>query len=343
MNEKLVSIILVNYNGGKVLPGCLSTIFKQSYANLEVILVDNASSDDSLAWLKCEYPQVKVVANRANLGFAKACNQGVGAASGDYISFLNYDTVVDKDWLKHLVAAAEADDAVGACMSKILLLRVLPPTINSAGGVVHFSGLSWSGSYNHADSALFSKKEDVAFASGASMLVKRSVLDAVGLFDEDFFMYCEDTDLSWRMRLAGYRLVYVPESIVWHDYHFSKGKQKYHLLERNRLSMVLTNYQGRTLALLFAPLLFLEMGMLANALVGGWLPQKLKGYADLFRARARLMEKRRKVQLARRLSDRAIAGMFVAKVDFDGVNNALVSFLNLVLGLYWKLVFPLLR
>lgn len=343
MNEKLVSIILVNYNGAKVLPGCLSTIFKQSYTNLEVILVDNASSDDSLAWLKCEYPQVRVVANRTNFGFAKACNQGVAAASGEYVSFLNYDTVVDKDWLRHLVVAAEADDAIGACMSKILLLKVLPPTINSAGGVVHFSGLSWSGSYNHADSALFSKKEDVAFASGAAMLVKRSVLDEVGLFDEDFFMYCEDTDLSWRMRLAGYRLVYVPESIVWHDYHFSKGKEKYHLLERNRLSMILTNYQSRTLAVLFLPLLILETGMLFNALVSGWLPQKLQGYSELFRGRRRIKEKRRKVQLARRLSDRDIAGMFVAKIDFDGINNALVSFLNLFLGLYWKLVFPLLK
>lgn len=343
MNNKLISIVIVNYNGAEVLPGCLKSIFRQTYRSYEVILVDNASADDSVDWVKNNFPQVKLILNERNLGFAKACNQGAGLARGEYIAFLNYDTVADSDWLKHLVAGAEESRDIGACMSKILLLDLEQPTINSSGGVIHYLGLSWAGDYNRFDNPGRSQKREIAFASGAAMLVKKEVLDRINIFDEDFFMYCEDTDLSWRMRLAGYRVMYIPESLVWHKYHFSKGKQKFYFLERNRLSMLLTNYEWRSIALLAVPGIIFEIGMLINSLAGGWFRLKMRSYLDLIRQRDRLREKRKIVQSFRRRSDREIAGIFVSEIDFSAINNIFISLLNVFFRLYWKLAYRLIR
>lgn len=339
MRNKLTSIVIVNYNGADVVLDCLKSIFNQTYKNYEVIVVDNASGDSSINLIKNHFPKVKLIINERNLGFAKACNQGAEAARGEYIAFLNNDTIVDNDWLKQLVIGIGESDDIGACMSKILIFNHEPPVINTVGGITHFLGISWSGYFNHPDGYEFSQKKEVAFASGAAMLVKKEVTDKVNLFDEDFFMYCEDTDLSWRMRLAGYRVMYIPESVVWHKYHFSKSKQKFYYLERNRLSMLFTNYSRRSLFLLLIPAVIFEMAMIFYSLFGGWFDLKVKAYIDLAKNWHRLREKRKIVQKLRQRSDKEITGVFVSEIDFSAINNIFISILNVFFKLYWKLIY----
>ena len=343
MKPEFVSVVIVNYNGSAFLPACLDSLVDQSYSQFEIILVDNGSTDDSISKINVDYPGVRLIRNSTNLGFAKACNQGIELSEGEYVAFLNYDTVVDRDWLNELVKGISKSTDIGAVMSKILIIDKKPPTINSSGGIIHFLGISWSGNFNLPDSSIQNEERQVAFVSGAAMLARRAVLDEVLPFDEDFFMYCEDTDLSWRMRLAGYRLMYEPASIVHHHYHFSKNKMKFYYLERNRLSMVLTNYDKRTLFLIALPAFLFEIGMMANALVGGWLRLKLKTYFDLLLTNKAIREKRRRVQALRKVTDREITSIFTSEIDFFAVNNIVISFLNFFYKLYWKLIYRLIR
>ena len=342
-SKKVVSIIIVNYNGLQVLPDCLNSIYKQTYQDYEVILVDNASNDSSISWVRQNFPAVKLILNQANLGFAKACNQGLSLAAGKYLAFLNYDTIVDKDWLTPLIKTAEESADIGACMPKLLLLGQERPLINSSGGVIHFLGVSWAGNYDQPDNGRFEQKKEIAFASGAAMLVKKEVITKIGGFDEDFYMYCEDTDLSWRMRLAGYRVIFVPRSVVWHRYSFSKGKQKLYLIERNRLSMFLTNYKWKTIALLAFPALIFEFSMMVYALSGGWFRLKIKGYGDIIRDRKKLKAKRAAVGRLRKISDQKVADIFVDEIDFSAVNSIFIRIINIFLKFYWRFVYRFIK
>ena len=340
-SSSLASIIIVNYNGKEHISGCLESVLSQTYPDLEIIVVDNSSDDGSVRTLG-EYKDIKLLLNETNLGFAKACNQGTEISKGGYIVYLNFDTVVEADWLEKLIEAAKGA-GVGACMSKLLVLGVDPPMINSSGGMTHYLGLSWSGDYKKADDGAFSKIKEVAFASGAAMLVKREVIEKVGAFDEDYYMYLEDTDLSWRIRLAGYKVIFVPESIVWHKYEFSKGKQKFFYLERNRLAMMSTNLERRTKALLIPPAILFEIAMISASIVGGWGGLKMKSYMDIIKNRRRLKEKKIRVASFRRVSDREIMSLFTDRIDFPEINNGAVSIINGVFRLYWKLIYRLIR
>jgi len=289
-----------------------------------------------------EYGNVKLVLNESNLGFAKACNQGTEISGGRYIVYLNYDTEVEEDWLEKLIDAAK-DPQVGACMSKLLVLGSNPPIINSSGGVTHYIGLSWSGDYKKIDNGAFNEIKEVAFASGAAMLVKREVIEEVGTFDEDYYMYLEDTDLSWRIRLAGYKVIFVPDSVVWHKYEFSKGKQKFFFLERNRLMMMITNLERRTKLLLIPPAILFELSMIAASIFGGWGRLKMRSYIEVIGARSRLKEKKLRVAGLRKVSDRVIVSMFTDKIDFPGINNGAISIINVLFRLYWKMIQRLIR
>jgi len=326
-----------------VLSDCLESLFKQTYRDFEVILVDNASDDNSIDWVRQNFPEVKLILNQANLGFAKACNQGVSIAAGKYVAFLNFDTVVAQDWLVYLVKTVQESADIGACMPKLLLYDKKRALINSAGGVTHYLGVSWAGNYNQADKGEFEEEKEISFASGAAMLVKKEVIAKVGAFDENFYMYCEDTDLSWRMRLAGYRVLFVPQSRVWHKYNFSKGKQKFYLIERNRLSMFLTNYKWRTIVLLALPAVTFESAMLVYALLGGWFKLKIKGYADLIRDRKKLKRKRAALQNYRVVSDRKVTAIFTGEIKFSAIDSLPVRTINVFLKYYWRLVYRFIK
>ncbi len=329
-----------NFNGQEYLGPCLDSLLNQSYKNFNVTVVDNASSDDSIDLVMRNYPQVGLIENDRNTGFAGGCNAGLrqGLAGGaEFFVLANSDVVAEPDWLKELVAAAASDERIGICQS-LILLADQPGRINTAGNEAHFLGFGYCGHYREEDRGQFSQITDVPFASGSALLVRRRLLEDIGLFDERLFMYQEDLDLSWRARLAGWRVVMAPRSRIYHNYSFDRNKEKYYYLERNRLYVSIKNYSGRSLLVLAPAFAGAEVAMLAWAAAGGWLAQKLKGYLYLARNARMLFEERCLLQRRRRVDDSLVSSFWTDKMAFSDLQDSpLTRAANPVSRWYWKL------
>lgn len=338
--QPTVEIIVPNYNGQDYLDTCLKSLLNQTYSHFRVTVVDNASTDRSVEIVKSRFPGVTLVQNSRNTGFAGACNAGIRRAlKGDasLLVLVNSDTRADSRWLEELVTAALSDPGIGLCQSMIYLAND-PSRINSAGNEAHYLGFGYCGHYLEEDRGQFTAVTDVPFASGSALLLRREMLEEVGLLDEDFFMYQEDLDLSWRARMAGWRVVLAPLSHIYHSYSFSRNREKFYYLERNRLLMSLKNYSGRSLALLAPAFLGGEAAMLAYSLTGGWFKQKLRGYLYLLRNADLIAAKRRQVQQKRRVGDAEIVRFWTSRMDFEDLRDSpLTKAANPVSGLYWSL------
>lgn len=249
----LVSIVIANWNGRSWLAQCLPTLQRQTFTDFEIIIVDNGSTDGSVAWLTDNWPDVRVIPLKMNLGFAAANNVGMRAARGRFIVTLNNDTLAEPDWLAAMVTAVAAPD-VGMVAAKILVWNN-PDVLDSTGIEVDVTGTAWNRGDGLPADTLFSA--EVFGPSGAAALYRREMLAQIGLFDEDFFAYYEDVDLAWRARRAGWRCVYAAEAQINH-WHSATGGQnlplKAFFLGRNRVWCLLKNYAWPTL-LWTAPLL----------------------------------------------------------------------------------------
>lgn len=211
----LVSVVIVNWNGLKLLTDCLKTLAKISYPNIELIVVDNGSTDGSVAFVKKQYPKAKIVQCKTNLGFAKANNLGVDKATGEYILFLNNDTKVPKNFLEPLVEALDTNPAWGLVQPKIVLPN--GQKIDSVGSYLTDSGFLYHfGYYKSPEDKLFKKQRPIYSAKGACMLARHDLLKKIGVFDESFFAYFEETDLCHKVWLSGYQVWYVPGSLIYH-------------------------------------------------------------------------------------------------------------------------------
>ena len=320
---------------------CLSSLMNQSFRDFEVIVADNGSSDGSVEYIKKNFPQVKVLENGENLGFAKGNNMAIEMAikgGAEFIALLNNDTEVHENWISEMVRVLKEDKGIGACASKMLLFD-RRDILNSGGGAVNYVGHAWPEGLFEKDTGQY-KKREIDLACAGAFMVKAEVLREVGLFDEDYFIYAEDTDLSWRIRLAGYKIYYVPEAVVYHKYNTSfENKDKYYLLERNRLATIMKNYSLRTLLLVSPGILFAEVAALFYALITGWFWRKLRGYWWNLRNIRRTMEKRRKAQILRRVPDSVIVANYRGTMEYAEVSNQLVEKLfNPIFSLYWRLV-----
>ncbi len=253
MSYPLASVIIVNWNGKDYLKTCLDSLKTQSYPNIEVIVVDNGSKDGSVDFLNQYYlPFVKVIANRENLGFSGGNNVGIRAAKGQYILLLNNDTEADQKWIEELIREAENNPAVGMCASKIYSFSQRN-IIDVAGHLLYRDGLNRGRGRLEKDAGQYDAVEEVFFPSGCAALYRKEMLDEIGLFDETFFAYGDDTDIGLRGRIAGWKCLYVPTAIVYHRYSGSTSAyspSKVFWVERNRvwilikyfpISMILTS------------------------------------------------------------------------------------------------------
>lgn len=251
-----VSVIIVNWNGLRLLRECLDALGEQIFPDFEIIVVDNGSTDGSVEWLTEHHPSVRVICNAENLGFAVANNQAILASQADFIVTLNNDTRVEPGWLAALVGAVQHDPTVGMGASKMLFAD-RPEIINSTGINLDRVGIAWDRSGGETDSPSEIHPFEVFGPSAGAALYRRAMLDEVGLFDERFFMYLEDVDLAWRARLAGWRCLCVPSSRVYHVHSASavEGSAfKNRLLGRNKIWTIAKNYPSGQLAL-FLPLI----------------------------------------------------------------------------------------
>lgn len=337
----LVSIIILTYNSQDFIRDCLQTVLETDYPNLETLVIDNNSSDKTLSIVKKEFPDIKTISNKTNFGYAKGNNIGVNHAHGTYIAILNPDTIVSKTWLKPLLAALNNPE-IGISQPKIML-KSHPHLINLTGKNTHFLGFEFLKNYQKNDFNI--GQQEITSFSGSAFLIKRQTFLDLGGFDEDFFMYCEDGDLSWRSRLMGLKILLVPNSVVYHDYKFQpkedyqKSKTKFYYLERNRLLMITKNYSLKTLLLILPALLVMEFGMIIYFTSHGWFIEKFKGYLWILSHLSKILNKRRVIQEKRLISDEELTASFTNKIEFKEIKNFILnSFLNPLLAVYWKVV-----
>ncbi len=210
-----ISVIIVNHNGQHLLGALFASLAQQTRAADEVLLIDNASTDGSVASTRIHFPWVRVIESSTNIGFAEGANLGAAQARGEYVALLNSDTVVDPGWLAALMQPLETDARVGIVVSKIYLAES-GGVIDCAGAEFNNLGFCWGRGAHELDRGQFDAPMDVPAATACAMAVRREALGGEPLFDRQLFMYYEELDLSLRIRGRGYRIVYAPSSIVHH-------------------------------------------------------------------------------------------------------------------------------
>jgi GT2 family glycosyltransferase len=245
LDSPLVSIVILNWNGRDFLKDCVKSVAETNYPKelIETIVVDNGSTDGSADEVKQMYPQTKLIKNRSNLGFCAGNNIGVKHSRGSLIIFLNNDTIVDKNWIKDLLIRAKGPD-VG-----VIGCRIYYPgtnVIQSIGFCMKWVGFWETMGSGYEDTGQFNHIEQVDFVSGAALAIKREVVDKIGLFDPDFFAYCEDLDLCYRVKKAGYKIVTCQAKV----FHFGSKSfesfpiKKVYLTNRNTTWFILKNYDA---------------------------------------------------------------------------------------------------
>lgn len=245
-----ITVIVLNFNGKTHLETCFQSLLQMDYpaGKLELMLVDNASSDGSVELMRARFPSVRIVENPENLGFAAGNNAGAQAATGDYVAFLNNDTRVDPQWLRELIQPCLQEHAAVCAASKILDWD--GKKVDFVGAAINFHGFAFQPEHGLLD--LAHAQRELIFACGGAMLIRRDVFLELGGFDEDYFIYFEDMDLGWRLWLAGYKVVLAPKAIVYHRLHATmdafSGFRKWVLFERNALVTLIKNYDDDNLA-----------------------------------------------------------------------------------------------
>jgi len=238
----LVSVIIPNWNGLALLRPCLRSLEEQTYAHFEVIVVDNGSTDGSAEMVQKEFPWVRLLVMAENRGYAGGCNAGIRLAEGDLLVMLNNDTEVDPHWLEALVDALERHPEAGSAASRIMIYD-RPGILHSAGDLYRRNGLPDSRGVWQPYAPPYDREEYVFGGCGGAVAYRREMLEEIGLFEERFFLYCEDVDLNWRAPLAGWKCIYVPRAVVRH--HLSAtggGALASYYVARNTWWVLVRNY-----------------------------------------------------------------------------------------------------
>jgi GT2 family glycosyltransferase len=342
-----VVVLLVTFDGTRHLERLWASLRAQHYPaeRWRLIVVENGPEQHAARWFRERAPSVQVLVPGVNTGYAGGNALGMEralAAGADYVVVVTQDTHLEPDVLTALVEVAEAQPTAGAVQPK--LLRREPDgrvVIHSRGNALHYLGVGFVGGDGEPDRPL--DVRPITYASGAAALYRAAALRAVGTFDPSLFMYHEDSDLGWRLRLSGWDCLLAPAAVVHHDYDFARPawKRKWYYVERNRLLNVLTHHHVATLALLAPALLAFEPVGLLYAARNGWLRERLAVYGFFARPSSwrRLLAKRREVQARRRRRDRDLVPFLSARFTFGPVATAAVRFvLDPVFAAYWRVV-----
>jgi GT2 family glycosyltransferase len=321
----LISTVILNWNGKEYLYPCLQSVKGQTYPNIEIILVDNASTDGSVDYIKNLFPDLRLFINHKNMGYGGGNNRGISEARGRYIFVLNSDTEIEKECVEALWRCIETGLRIGVTTPKIVLYD-RRDTIDAAGLTIYPDGLS-IGRGRLEPQEKYNQREEVFFGSGCASLFRKEMLEEIGLFDEDFFAYAEDTDLGWRARLARWKSYYVPEAVVYHHHSKKFGTYsplKAFLVERNRIWVAWKNFP--------LPILYLwpfytlwryfyqGIGALIQRGASGRFGQEsspfllifilMKAYLSGLRGLPAILRKRKEVQTKKRMSNWEVFSLF---------------------------------
>lgn len=305
----LVSVIVVTLNNAALLKNCLASLFAQSWPAIEVIVVDNGSEEDIAGLVAKGFPRAKFLRFEENLGFAEGNNRGIAASRGEFVALINNDAVASPGWAKSLVEAAMAEPRAGAVAS-VIIDGNDPAVFDSCGMGAALDGMARQVAKGEPVAGAVYPRE-VLMASGCACLYRRAALDDVGLFDNDFFAYCEDSDLGLRLQMAGWRCLLAKNALVHHYYSMTFGRfsmKKVYWVERNHFWVFLKNYPlilFPLLPLATAWRLFLQAWYFSrgNAATNGFRAQAgfgeivsvyLRAYWDMARAIPAMLGKRLK-------------------------------------------------
>lgn len=321
----LVSIIMANWNGGKIYEECLASLEKIIYPNWELIVVDNGSTDGTTKLslnTKYKIPKTKLIENKTNVGFAPANNQGYKVSLGKYLLLLNNDTLVPKDFLNVMVEKMENEDNLSVLQPKIKIMDK-PKYLDNAGSFFTKIGFLHHWGFMQKDRKEFSREREVFATKGACMLIRKSVVDKLGLFDGDFMSYFEETDFCWRVWLSGGKVIYYPETQILHKVGFTIKRLDVTNLNwhyyKNRICSLIKNLGTFNLLTILPVHLFISSGIAFVFLVKG----QFKNFWIIIQAiwwnivnLDKTLKKRIKVQKEREIPDSVLFAKLSVPVDW---------------------------
>lgn len=329
----LVSVIIVNWNGGRVFRECLESLTKINYSNWELIIVDNGSSDGSQRLLqnfqfacpagKQAISNFQLIQNKTNIGFAKANNQGYQKSKGKYILLLNNDTKVTPGFLTRLVARINADGKLGVIQPKIFLMSK-PDCLDNAGSFLTRIGFLEHWGFGERDGLEFNNEREIFSAKGACMLIRREVIEKVGLFDPDFISYFEESDFCWRVWLGGWKVLFYPQAVVHHRLGYTIRRLDVsnlnYLYCRNRITSMIKNLELINLLVILPLHLVISLGIALIFLI----KRMPKNSTTIFKAIGwnfmhlpGIYQKRKLVQRIRILSDKLLFAKLMHQVKWQ--------------------------
>lgn len=322
----LFSIIIPNYNGVNFLNICFKSIRKQSYKNIEIIMVDDNSTDNSVEFTIKYFPEIKVINNKKNIGFASSVNNGIKVARGEYIALLNNDTEVAKDWIYEIYKAVNKYPDASFFASK--MLDFADRTIIDSCG----DSMTWSGrSYKRMEGQKNNRDLSPTFVFGAcagASIYKKSLFDEIGLFDEDFKFYLEDVDIDFRAQLAGFKCLFVPEAVVYHVGSGTTGKISpfsFKMVIKNHFHLIYKNFPIRMIWKNLIKIFYSEFRFFLASIKHHFIKEYFWGIAHALLEHAKMIPKRKGIQSSRKVSikylDTVVENNFIYKSITESIKK----------------------
>ncbi len=311
----LISVIVLNYNGKHFLKDCFDSLLVSTYPQVELLMVDNASTDDSIAFVESSYPQVRVLNSGGNIGYSAGNNLGIREARGKYVLLLNNDIEVTPGWLEPIIEEFESDEKIAAVQPKIrhMIERDAFEYAGAAGGMIDIFGFPFMRGrvfYTiEKDRGQYDTDIDLFWTSGAAMAIRKSVLEEAGYLDDDFVHHMEEIDLCWRILIQGYRLRIRTDSVI---YHYAGGTikaasfKKEYWNHRNSVFMMMKNYSSHRLAYLLVMRWLLDMLVVAKSAVVldiRKIAAILQAHGWIFTHLGTILRKRHTIQRQRQVDD----------------------------------------
>ena len=305
--DPLVSIIILNYNAGKLIEECVDSIYQSNYKNFEIILVDNNSKDESHVKCKEKFPLINLISNKENLGYCEGNNVGIRVANGKFVIILNPDTIVEPNWINELLRGYERFGD-GIYQPKFLTIDN-ESILQSTGNMIQLFGFGYSRNKGDKDENQSNNIENINYASGTCLFTTKEIFTQLGFFDSFLFAYHDDLDLCWRASMQGIRSYYIPTSIVFHPsegFSFKWSNFKFFLLERNRLYCLFTHYSHSTILKFLPSLVLVDIAVSVFYLKNGLFTEKIKASLNILKNSKIIHSRYNLIQKNRTVDDKEI-------------------------------------
>lgn len=310
MTKPLISVIILNYNAEQLLLNCVESILKTDYSNFEIIVVDNASKDQSHKKCKERFPQIILIENKENLGYCEGNNVGIRNAKGEFLAILNPDTIVSPEWLTELYRAYR-ETGEGIYQPKILSLHE-NNVLQSTGNMLHLFGFGFSRDKGNHDEFSYKGIQRVGYASGTCLFTSASVMKKIDLFDPFLFLYHDDLDLGWRAAQLNIKSYFVPSAVIYHveSYSLKWSSKKFFWLERNRRYCLLTHYSKSTYRKMLPSLIVVEIMVWLFYLVKGFIGAKIRAELDIIKNKKFILKKYQELESKKVIPDTELIKYF---------------------------------